>query len=201
MNGRLMSVDEIMAEIERDVIFYDQSQGGVTFSGGEPLLQPGFLIGLLQACKQRGIHTAVDTCGYAAWEVFDQIRPLTDLFLYDLKLMDTARHHQHTGVPNGPILRNLVELSRLGHPVIVRIPIIPGVNDDEDNLAQAERFLKNIPTLQRVDLLPYHRIGEGKYAALQREYKISAIEPPQPEQMRAAAEVLAARRLPVKIGA
>jgi pyruvate formate lyase activating enzyme len=173
----------------------------VTFSGGEPLLQADFLLSLLQACKTMGIHTAVDTSGYASWEILDRVRKLTDLFLYDLKLMDSERHRQHTGVPNELILRNLQKLSKLGHPIIVRIPVIPGINDDEENLAQTEKFLAGIATLQRVDLLPYHKIGEGKYTSLQREYLITQIEPPPPEQMQVAASIFSGGRLPVKIGA
>ncbi len=199
--GRSMSIQEVMSEIGQDLIFYEQSKGGVTISGGEPLLQPDFLLGLLQACKSIGIHTAVDTSGYASWEVLDRVRPFTDLFLYDLKLMDSERHRQHTGVPNEPILRNLKKLADKGHPLIVRIPIIPGINDDVENLAQTEEFLAGIATLQRVDLLPYHRIGEGKYLSLQREYSLAHIKPPQTEQMQFAAGIFSGGRLPVKIGA
>jgi pyruvate formate lyase activating enzyme len=124
--GREMTVAQALAEIERDRAFYDESGGGVTFSGGEPLMQSDFLAALLHACKAQDLHTAVDTCGFAAWETLDKVRGEVDLFLYDLKLMDDARHRAFTGVSNAPILANLQALSRLGHNLLIRIPLVPG---------------------------------------------------------------------------
>ena len=130
-----------MAEIDHDIAFYDESHGGVTFSGGEPLLQREFLGELLAACKARELHTAVDTSGFATWDTLDRIRPLTDLFLYDLKLIDDERHREFTGVTNQPILRNLRDLSALGHTIVIRIPIVPGINDDNESIQQLADFI------------------------------------------------------------
>ena len=128
-----------MAQIEREIPFYDESGGGVTFSGGEPLMQPRFLSALLKACRKQEIHTVVDTSGFANWNVFEQIRGDVDLFLYDLKHMDSIRHREVTGVPNEVILENLRRLSAVGAKCIVRIPLIPGINDDEKNLARKRK--------------------------------------------------------------
>ena len=152
--GKEMTVAQVMTEIERDVTFYDESGGGVTFSGGEPLLQRDFLCSLLMACKDRDIHTTLDTCGFVAWETLDRARRFVDLFLYDIKLMDDAKHREFTGVPNDQILNNLRMLSEQGHNVVLRLPIIPGVNDDEKNVRQTGEFATTLPGLNQVDILP-----------------------------------------------
>lgn len=181
--GRQLSVNEVMAEIDSDRVFYDQSGGGVTFTGGEPLAQPRFLLDLLTACRRRGLHTAVDTSGYAPWPILNETRPLADLFLYDLKLMDDARHIQWTGVSNVEILSNLRRLSEAGHQILVRIPVIPGINDDEANLRAAGEFLVSLPHVPFVELLPYHNIAETKYAGLGRKYALPEIHSPTPERV------------------
>ena len=198
--GREITVDQMMLEIERDVAFYDESGGGVTFSGGEPLAQPAFLLVLLQACRAREIHTAVDTCGYSAWQVFDRIRPHTALFLYDLKLMDDARHRAFTGVSNTLILDNLRRLSQLGHDIIVRMPIIPRVNDDLENLQQTAAFAASLPHLRRLDILPYHRAGADKYTRGDKVYALPELAPPSPARMAEIAQILQGSHLQVKIG-
>lgn len=197
--GRTMSVDQVMDEIEADRAFYDQSGGGVTFSGGEPLAQREFLFGLLVACKARALHTTLDTSGYASWKVVDQIRRNVDLFLYDLKLMDDARHRRSTGVSNQKILANLTRLSELGHRIIIRIPIIPGINDDEDNLRQTGSFLAALPVRPAVELLAYHQTGLAKYAGLGLEYRLPEILPPEPMRMEGIAETLRESGLMVKM--
>jgi pyruvate formate lyase activating enzyme len=188
--GRRMTVDQVMEEVERDVVFYDQSGGGVTFSGGEPLAQPVFLRELLRACKTRGLHTTLDTCGYAPWEVLDDVRGDVDLFLYDLKLMDQARHRHFTGVSSEPILENLQELSRSGHHIVLRVPIIPGINDDAENLRQMGTFAASLPSLERIDLLPYHRIGRDKYRRLGKTCPMPETDPPSQARMEAIARTL-----------
>ncbi len=198
--GRAVSVAEVMAEIERDVTFYDESGGGVTFSGGEPLQQRAFLLALLQACQTQEIHTVLDTSGYAAWETLDSVRGLVDLFLYDLKLMDDTRHRQYTGVSNHLILQNLRKLAELGHPTILRVPLIPGINDDEANLRALSELALALPAVQRVDLLPYHHAAAGKYDRLARTYRLPDTRPPTAEQVEALAQSLRARGLSVKIG-
>lgn len=187
--GRTMTVEQVMAELERDRTFYEQSGGGVTFTGGEPLAQPRFLLDLLSACRTRGLHTALDTSGYAPWPVLDEIRPLVDLFLYDLKLMDDARHCEWTSVSNSEILSNLRKLSEAGSRIQVRLPLIPGINDDERNLRATGQFLASLPRLQAVELLAYHNIAEAKYAGLGRAYGMD-IHPPNAEHIKRCAAIL-----------
>ncbi len=198
--GQQMSVAQVMAEVERDRAFYDQSGGGVTFSGGEPLMQPGFLLALLRACKAGELHTALDTCGLTTWETMDSIRQYVDLFLYDLKLMDEAKHQQFAGVSNVTILTNLQALSRRQHHIVVRVPFIPGINDDEENLRQIGIFAASLPHLDGVDLLPYHATAKDKYERLHRGYELSETRPPSSERLHAAASLLETFGLRVKIG-
>jgi pyruvate formate lyase activating enzyme len=198
--GREMTVAQVMAEIERDVAFYDQSGGGVTFSGGEPLLQRDFLLALLRACKEEEIHTAVDTCGFATWETLDSIREHVDLFLYDLKLMDEARHREFTGVSNELILKNLQRLSAQGHDIFLRVPIIPGINDDADNIRQIGTFAASLPRLNRVDVLPYHRAAAEKYHRLNKVYGLPETRPPSDERMAEITQILRGFGLKVKTG-
>jgi pyruvate formate lyase activating enzyme len=188
--GRVMTTGQVISEIERDTVFYEQSGGGVTFGGGEPLAQPRFLAELLSACRSRGLHTTVDTSGFTSWKILDEIRPLVDLFLFDLKLMDDTRHRQWTGVSNTTILSNLRRLSELGNEIIMRIPIVPGINDDDENLQQTGFFLSSLPNVPLVELLPYHNIAEGKYAGLGMEYAIPDIHSPTREQMAMVASIL-----------
>ncbi len=198
-SGQEMTVDEVMAQVKREIPFYDESGGGVTFSGGEPLMQPTFLSALLTACREQEIHTTVDTSGFANWNVFEQIRRKVDLFLYDLKHMDSVHHREVTGVPNEVILDNLQKLAERGHKVLARIPLIPGINDDGENLAASGRFLASLPSLQGVELMGYHDIAQAKYEALGWEYKLPDTHPPTKEAMSYAAEVLTNYKLQVTI--
>ena len=198
--GRKMTVDEVMREIERDLPFYDESGGGVTFSGGEPLAQRAFLSELLKRCKALGIHTTLDTSGYTPWKVLDRVRGDVDLFLFDLKLMDDSRHREFTGVPNGLILHNLQALSEHGHRIIVRVPVIPGITDDDDNLRRVALFTSQLPNLERVDILPFHDAANGKYERLGKTNRMPEIQSPSGERMQAIAGMLEAHHLIVKIG-
>jgi pyruvate formate lyase activating enzyme len=197
--GREVTVEQVMAEIERDVAFYDESGGGVTFSGGEPLQQRRFLLELLRACKQKEIHTVVDTCGFATWEALDSIRSYVDLFLYDLKLMDEARHRKYTGVSNRLILQNLQALTAGGHRLVVRVPIVPGLTDREENIRQIGALVSSLRVL-RVDILPYHNSAAGKYARLDRTYPLPEVQPPSEASMSQIAATLRSYGLAVKIG-
>ncbi len=184
MVGRMISVEQLMDEIVRDVPFYDQSQGGATFTGGEPMQQVCFLKEALLACKRQNIHTAVDTSGSTAWANLEAILPMVDLFLYDVKLMDPVKHKKYTSVSNKKILDNLHRLSGEKANIIVRIPLIPGVNDDEQNLNQSGEYLASLPHLAGVEIMPYHAIGEAKYQGLGMHYKLANLTPPSEEQVR-----------------
>jgi pyruvate formate lyase activating enzyme len=198
--GDRMTVSDVLSEIEKDALYYDQSGGGVTFSGGEPLNQIRFLIALLQACKAVGIHTAVDTCGFAAAESIRKIIPVTDLFLYDLKFIDTEKHQRYTGVSNDQILDNLRQLAASAQEIIVRIPVIPGINDDPGNISDTGAFLASLENIQRVDLLPYHNIASDKYARKQSVYSTRDIEPPPDAHLASIAEELGRYGLSVTVG-
>lgn len=197
--GRAVTSGWVMEQILKDRIFYDQSGGGVTFSGGEPFMQPEFLLELLMRCKDEDISTAVDTSGYVSWESIEQAAPLTDLFLYDIKIMDPARHAKYTGVPNQIILDNLAKLSRAHESIIARIPIIPGVNDDEANIESTGKFLSSLG-ITRVSILPYHNMGSDKYTRLGRIYAIKDTSRPQDEVMLKVKGELEKFGLAVKIG-
>ncbi len=198
ISGREMSVAEVMAKIERDIPFYDQSGGGVTISGGEPLLQREFLLALLQACKAWELHTIVDTCGHVPWAALESILPYTDFFFYDLKLMDSAKHKRYTGVPNETILENLRRLAEAGAEVLVRMPVIPGINDDEENLRATAEFLAALPRRYDVELLGYHDIAKAKYEALGWTYRLPDTRPPSEETLQRCASYFRAAGLRVE---
>ena len=164
--GREYTPAEVFAEVIKDKAFYDNSGGGVTFSGGECMLQLDFLCEILEKCKSAGIHTAVDTAGNVPWESFEKILPFTDLFLYDIKAFDAELHREGTGVSNELILENLKNLSGRAD-IIVRIPVIGGYNDNDEEIRQIADFLKQIKII-KAELLPYHAMGEHKYTALGR---------------------------------
>jgi len=198
--GKEMTVEEVIKEIEKDMIFYDESDGGVTFSGGEPLQQPSFLSALLDECKERDIHTAVDTCGYASNEIVDRIRGKVDLFLYDIKIMDDAKHRKYTGVSNKLILENFRRLAKNGSNLLVSFAIIPGVNDDEDNITRTANFILSLSNVKNLSLLPYHRAGLEKYKNLNKSYRLDKIRPPSSQKIKLIKEKLEAFGLTVKIG-
>jgi pyruvate formate lyase activating enzyme len=188
--GRELTAAQVMAEIERDRPFYDESGGGATFSGGEPLLQPEFLLELLQTCRAGGIPTALDTCGYAPWGALDRVHPYVDLYLYDVKTLDDHKHRALTGVSNDLIVRNLRALGKRGARIILRVPVIPGVNDGAGELRAIGALVATMPSVVRVELLPYHRIGVEKYGRIAREYSLPELRPPSQEQMAALAQIL-----------
>ncbi len=198
--GRVMTVEQVMDDVLRDSVFYDESGGGVSFSGGEPLLQGDFLFDLLRACKARDLHTVIDTCGFAPSETFDRVRPYVDLFLYDLKLMDDDRHRTVTGASNRLILDNLRRLAGYKHPVVLRVPVIPGINDDEGNLRQIGALAGSLPNVIRVDLLAYHTLGMDKYARLNSPNPMPETAPPSAETMAAIKRLLESFGLDVTIG-
>ena len=171
----------------------------MTFSGGEPLLQADFLLALLSACRLYEIHTALDTCGFSTWETLDRVRSFVDLFLYDIKLMDPVKHRKYTLVFNTRILDNLRRLARLGHQIIVRLPVIPGINDDLENLRATGPFAAELG-LSRIDLLPYHAAATGKYERLHRSYRLPGLQTPSDEHLAEIAKVLEGFGLQVHVG-
>jgi pyruvate formate lyase activating enzyme len=197
--GRNITVPELMEVVKRDHVFFDESGGGVTFSGGEPLIQAEFLEAALLACRESGLATAVDTCGYISATVLRKIARLTDEFLFDLKMMDDLKHRYFIGVSNETILHNLSLLAREHPNVTIRIPVIPGVNDDDSNIEESCRFLKEL-RLSRIDLLPYHEIAIEKYKRLTAEYTMTGTNPPSAEHMHEIAECFSKRGFVVRIG-
>jgi len=174
--GSYYSVDELMAEIVKDAHFFKESGGGVTFSGGEPLLQAEFLKSTLVECKKNGIHTAMETAGYAAWSKFLSILDYLDLVFIDLKHYDSNIHLKETGVPNGLILDNIGRLNETDTDIIVRIPVIPGVNFDEETIKKMFLLLSRYKNIRHIELLPFHILGKGKYKGLGRLYKFEDIK-------------------------
>ena len=161
--GRAMSVDEVMSEVLPDIPFYAASSGGMTLTGGEPLAQPDFALALAQTAKAAGIHVAFDTCGHAPWETLARFLPAVDLFLYDFKAEDPARHKELTGVDNALILANLERLAATGAHIFLRCPLVPGVNDDAAHLASIAAWAERLPCIEEVTLEPYHPVGLEKY--------------------------------------
>ncbi|MBM4017818.1 MAG: glycyl-radical enzyme activating protein [Planctomycetes bacterium] len=200
MAGARMTVEEVLAEVLKDRLFYEESGGGATFSGGEPLFQPQFLHGLLQACRSAGLPTAVDTCGFAPWDDLRAVVPLTDLFLYDLKGADEQSHAHHTGVPSGPILDNLRALGAVHDNIWIRIPVLPGINDDDAQVDAMARLAASAGGVRRVNLLPYHKTGVHKFRQLGRAYRLERLAPPSPERMEDVAARFRAFGLRVRVG-
>ncbi len=200
MIGRQMAVQEVLVEGLKDRLFYDQSGGGVTFSGGEPLMQPRFLREALRACKAVGLSTAVDTCGYASPENIMSIAAHTDLFLYDLKFIDSDKHLRYTGVSNSLILENLKLLARSHGNIWLRIPVIPGLNDDDEHLREVARLARATDGVRQVNLLPYHRTGVGKFRRLDRTYRLEQTPNPTPDELEKLKERIAIFGLEATLG-
>lgn len=198
--GREMTVAQVMQEVEKDIVFYDESGGGVTFSGGEPLMQPDFLLAALQACRRHNIHTALDTSGYGDAGTLMRISDDVDLFLWDLKIMDEGRHKDLTGVSNRLILENLKMLSYNGKPVVIRFSLIPGINDDDENLGKLGEFTSGLENVTRIDILPYHRAWVDKYKRLHGTEEPFENRPPSEEALRAAGDRLVGLGLRTHIG-
>lgn len=198
--GKKMSVDEVMKEVEKDNVFYEESGGGVTFSGGEPFMQYEFLEELLTECKKKGIHATVDTCGFVNKNILIKMSSLIDLFLYDLKIMDEAKHKKYTGVSNEIILDNLKELIKLGKRIFIRIPIIPGINDDDENIDATAKYLASLNGFEEINILPYHNIAMEKYKRIGQEYCLSGTKIPSDERMNEMLQKLQSYGFKVKIG-
>jgi len=176
--GRGVSAAEVLEEVMRDQPFYETSGGGATLSGGEPLHQFEFCMSLLSAFKDAGLHTAVETSGFAPWSRLERVAELTDLFLYDLKVIDPDKHKRFCGVDNSLILENASALAGRGANVIFRTPVIPGCNDSDDDIRALGEFVLSLPGSQPIELMPYHAIGSGKYRALGMDYPLAETDAP-----------------------
>lgn len=198
--GEEMTVAQVMEEIEKDIVFYNESGGGVTFSGGEPLLQSDFLLGLLKACKENGIHTAIETTGLAAPEMLETVSRYTDLFLYDLKVLNDAKHVEFTGVSNALLLSNLQLLVSASKQVVLRIPIIPGFNDNPVDIKEIGQFAASLRGIKEIDLLPFHEIGRSKYERLGIDCTMPELDPPSEQRLGQIADDLSKFGVTVRIG-
>jgi pyruvate formate lyase activating enzyme len=198
--GKDMTVSELISAIERDKPFYEESGGGVTFSGGEPFLQPNFLSEVLAECRRKKIHTAVETCGFCDSEIFMLTADKVDLFLFDIKLVDSERHKKFTGVMNKRILENLTNLIEKDYNIIVRFPLIPGINDDEENIDSLGRFLSKMKKIPELHILPFHDLGREKALRFGGEYKMSGKKPPEKEDVEIIADALRKQNIEVRIG-
>lgn len=189
-SGKRVTAEFILEEVLKDVVFYDQSGGGATFSGGEPFLQHEFLISLLEQCKDRNIHTAIDTSGYTSPENLRNACDYTDLFMYDIKTLDRIKHARFTGVTPDLIQQNLRKLSEWGMNIIVRIPLIPGLNDDIGSMREIGKFTASMRIIKEIHILPYHKAGISKYERLGLNYGMDNIPVPGSDEVEAFAEEL-----------
>lgn len=197
--GREWTPEALLAEVQKDAVFFETSGGGVTLSGGEPMIQFEFLAAFGRLSQQAGLHVALDTCGAVPWEWYEQVLPWVNLVLYDLKIWDRERHRAATGVDNARILENARRIAGLGKPIWIRTPVIPGYTADADNLAALAEFIAaELPTVQRWDLLAYTNLGQPKYHRLDRPYALEGV----PLLTRAEMEALhavAVARVPVAV--
>ena len=198
--GQDVTVEEILPEILADENFYWRSGGGVTLSGGEILGQPDFARDLLRACKEHGLHTAVESTANAPYENIEKILPYLDLFLMDIKHMDSAKHKEYTGADNERILKNAKTLAESGVELVIRTPVVPGFNDTAEEIRAISKFAASLPGVKEHHLLPYHRLGSDKYAGLGRAYALTEILPPPQEKMEYLLSVAEESGLKCQIG-
>ena len=201
--GKEVTVDSIVAEVLQDRPFYESSGGGVTLSGGEPMLQHAFSMAILAKCKEEGLHTALETTTYTRWELIEAVLPLTDLFMVDIKHLDPVKHKEATGVSNKSILANIRRLSATGKPIIFRVPVVPTVNDAPADIAAIAGFVRELMETRTdhgdglsLELLPFHRLASDKYISLGMDYRASELETPSKNHMSELVE--AARTMGVK---
>jgi pyruvate formate lyase activating enzyme len=200
--GREVTCRQVLEEIEKDDIFYFHSDGGVTISGGEPLIQTDFVKAILVGCRERGIPTAIETSGHVPWEKFLAVLALIDAILIDIKIRDSQRHKELTGHGNERILSNIKRIDQSDFPVdlYIRIPLVPGMNDSEENLLATVEFCKGLKKFKELHVLPYHRMGAASYRFLNMSYPLEKIESPSIEMVEAKVERLRQEGIEVKIG-
>ena len=200
ISGRYMMVSEVMGVLERDRKFYENTGGGVTFSGGEPFAQCQFLRELARTAKARKLHTAVETCGFVPWERIRSVLDFIDLVLYDIKHMDPEKHVKGTGVPNELILENLKRINSAGISIRARMPLVPGYNDSVENIRATAAFISGLSNLEALDILPYHRMGEPKWGQLDRSYALRGVSPHTKEQLDKLATIAREYGIEVTLG-
>lgn len=198
--GKDVTVAEVLEEVLRDRPYYRRSGGGVTLSGGESLLQPDFATALLEACHENGINTAIETTGFADKTVIEQYIPHIDLFLMDIKHINSRKHEEFTTKPNEKILQNARLIAEKAKKLIIRVPVIPGFNDTENEIADIASFAKSLPNVDEIHLLPYHRMGRDKYDGLGRPYLMGDILPPTTEHMQRLIKVCESYGLTTRLG-
>jgi pyruvate formate lyase activating enzyme len=202
MAGKDMTVDQVMKEIEKDSLFFSNSGGGITLSGGEPTMQPDFSIEILKACKKYGINTAIETCGHTNWEILHKILKYTDFVYMDIKHSSSEKHKMLTLKRNALILHNIRKAASKfpDKPLTIRIPIIPGYNDSEKNISETAKFVCRLDGQHKIELLPYHKLGIHKYAALSRDYSLSHLKPVRESRMQTLESLIKSYGLEVQIG-
>lgn len=198
--GQDVTVGEIIDIVERDRIYYRRSGGGLTLSGGESLTQPDFAVALLKTAKERGINTAMESTGFADFSVISRYLPYLDLYLMDIKHMNSAKHKEFTSQPNELILENAKKITDAGARLIVRTPVIPTFNATKEEIGEIAKFASSLKGVTQMHILPYHRIGTDKYKGLNREYSLTGIEPPSKELMNKLLEVVNSYGLKGQIG-
>jgi pyruvate formate lyase activating enzyme len=198
--GLEMAPEEVVAEVLSDKVFYDVSGGGVTFSGGEPLLQSEFVRDVASKLKEQGIHVTVDTAGNVPWHCFEEVLPYTDLFLYDIKFCDASDHQRCTGFDNELILKNARKLAQHGTPIIVRLVIIPGSNDPPQEFQARLDFVRSLEVVTQIDLLPYHRLGVAKYERLGKAYGPGDLGVPDKEHLETLRRLATGQGFLVTVG-
>ena len=195
-----MSVEKVWKTIRKDSVYYEESGGGVTCSGGELLMQPDFVAELFKKCRENSVHTCADTSGFGSPEALDKVLEYTDLVYFDLKHLDPARHNELTGVPLEPILRNLKTIAaRETIPLVIRVPLIPEHNDGQNNLEAMARLVKETTPASVVHIMPYHRYGESKYKSVGMEYKLRDLRENTPEDLERASKIFESKGLSVEV--
>lgn len=200
VTGYDVTVQEVLREIRKDIFYYRRSGGGVTLSGGEALLQPDFAPHLLHACQDYGINTAIETTGFADWEIIEKYLPYLDYILMDIKHMNDKKHQEFTGQSNQLILENARKIAQTGKNLTIRVPVVPTFNHTKQEIVQIAEFAASLPNVKRLHLLPYHRLGAGKYDGLGRDYSMKEIEPMTNEYMQELLEAAKASGLQCQIG-
>lgn len=198
--GRDVTVEEVMEEIKKDLPYYRRSGGGVTLSGGEALCQYDFAAALLRECKEYGLHTAIESTACAPYHVIEKLLPHLDLYLLDIKHIDSMKHKRFTGQSNELILENAKKLAESGVPLIIRVPVIPTFNHTKEEISRIAQFAKSLQGVKELHLLPYHRLGQDKYSGLYREYKLSQIEPLDTAYMKQLQKAVEVTGLQSQIG-